>query len=302
LTLSVRKWILSISSALDTRSWRNAMGQAAILILVFITGSRGSTEMIDDKTVEQLQGSWSMVSFEINGESVAEDLVKTGRLEVQGDRYTPSLGSNSATATFKIDTTRTPFAIDFTFNDGPQKGKTCKGIYSLEGDILRICRGLTENEDRPSTFAAPADSMRQLVVWNRAKAGPPAAATEAQKAEYSKFEGTWTYESVEIEGKPVPDPILKARKLILKGNEFTLEDAAQPTHGTYEVEVSKSPKTIDVTFTDGPDAGKVSKGLYELDGDTCRVCIGLAEKPRPAGFTSWPNSGNVLEVLKRQKP
>ena len=66
--------------------------------------------------------------------------------------------------------------------------------------------------------------------------------------------------------------------------------------------MSKSPKTIDVTFTGGPEAGRVSLGIYELEGDVCRVCIGLVDKPRPTAFISTPNNGHILEVLKRLKP
>jgi uncharacterized protein (TIGR03067 family) len=68
------------------------------------------------------------------------------------------------------------------------------------------------------------------------------------------------------------------------------------------VHPSAHPKTIDVTFTEGPEKGKSSYGIYELEGDTYRVCIGLTGKPRPTDFASTPGSGHVLEVLKREKP
>jgi uncharacterized protein (TIGR03067 family) len=254
-----------------------------------------------DKGMEAFQGSWAMISLQINGEKVSEAQVKTGRLVVEGDRYTPTLGTNSSMSTYKLDTTASPSTIDFTFVDGPQKGKTVKGIYAFDGETLRICRGLTEADARPSVFAAPEDSGALVVVWKRAKGGSPAE-SDAAKAEYARFEGTWSYESVEVEGKAVPDDVLKTRKLILKGNQFTLQQQSPPDQGTFKVDVSKSPKTIDVTFTGGPEMGRVSLGIYELEGDVCRVCIGLVDKPRPTTFISTPNSGHVLEVLKRLKP
>lgn len=271
------------------------------LAAVLVLGTCGTAAFAADKGMEAFQGSWTMISLQINGDKVSDDQVKTGRLVVQGDRYTPTLGTNSSTSTYKLDTTASPSTIDFTFVDGPQKGKTVKGIYSFDGETLRICRGLTEGDARPSAFAAPEDSGSLLVVWKRAKGGSPAE-SDAAKAEYVRFEGTWSYESVEVEGKAVPEDVLKTRKLILKGNEFTLQQPSPPDQGTFKVDVSKSPKTIDVTFTGGPEAGRVSLGIYELEGDVCRVCIGLADKPRPTAFISRPNSGHVLEVLERVKP
>jgi uncharacterized protein (TIGR03067 family) len=72
--------------------------------------------------------------------------------------------------------------------------------------------------------------------------------------------------------------------------------------GTFKLDLSKKPKEIDVVFTEGPEKGKTSLGIYELEGDVYKVCIGLTGKKRPTEFISKPGSGHVLEVLKRQKP
>jgi hypothetical protein len=41
--------------------------------------------------------------------------------------------------------------------------------------------------------------------------------------------------------------------------------------------------------------------VYELKGDTLRVCWAPLEKPRPTEFASKPGSGYSLVELKREK-
>jgi len=68
------------------------------------------------------------------------------------------------------------------------------------------------------------------------------------------------------------------------------------------VDVAKKPKQLDITFTDGPDKGKTTLAIYELEDDTYKVCIDVGEKGRPTEFASKKGSGHVLQVLKREKP
>ncbi len=129
-----------------------------------------------------------------------------------------------------------------------------------------------------------------------------ADAKDDVKKEIDKFQGTWKFVSIVAEGKEVPEDGFKDARLIIKGDKFTSTDGKETHKGTFKVDVSKQPKTIDVVFTEGPEKGNTSKGIYELEGDTYKVCIGLTGKTRPTEFASKPDSGHVLEVLKREKP
>src|SRR5262249_48702257 len=92
-------------------------------------------------------------------------------------------------------------------------------------------------------------------------------------------------------------------RMTLKGENFTTITADGKTNGTYKVDPSKSPKTIDITFTGGPLDGQTMLGVYELEGDTYTVCIPVGVgKERAKELASKPGSGLVLEVLKRVKP
>jgi uncharacterized protein (TIGR03067 family) len=124
------------------------------------------------KTLDAIQGHWTMVSFEVNGEAVGEEQIKTGRLVVERDRYMPALGEQRGSFSILLDPAPDPKAIDLTFSDGPQKGKTLKGIYKLEGNRFTVCRALTPDNVRPTEFATGAESGSALVVWTRSQ--PPA--------------------------------------------------------------------------------------------------------------------------------
>lgn len=123
------------------------------------------------------------------------------------------------------------------------------------------------------------------------------------KKELAKFKGTWKFVSIEAEGQKTPEEVFKDTRLVLDGDKFTVTGGNETFAGTFKVDISKKPKKIDVIFTEGPEKGKTSLGIYELEGDTYKVCIGLAgNKDRPTEFASKPDSGHILEVLKRVKP
>jgi len=125
--------------------------------------------------------------------------------------------------------------------------------------------------------------------------------SDATRKEIKDFQGTWKWVSLEMDGKKLPLDAFKDGMLVITGDKFTTSLVEGTSHGTFKVDVSKKPKTIDVTFEDGPDKGKTMPGIYELKGDTYKVCMALAGKDRPTAFATKPESGHVLEVLKRQK-
>ena len=251
--------------------------------------------------LDKLQGSWAMVLFFINGEELPADQVKTGELLVDDSEYHPKLGANVEMATVHLDSSRSPKQIDFTYTTGFQKGKTIRGIYKLEGDTWTICRGITADKDRPTEFAAPTGSGFQLVVWKRANT----AAGEKLKAirsELKRFEATWRFVSIEVDGMPVPEEAFKQDTLTLKGKQFTSTVQGKTTTGAFKIDPTATPKTIDITSTDGSGKSVTQKGIYELDGDNQKICMSAPGKPRPTEFVSKPDSGRIIEVLKREKP
>ena len=93
-----------------------------------------------------------MVLCFVNGEEISADQVKTGELVVEDNEYRPKLGASIAATTIKVDSSKTPQTIDFTYTAGPQKGQTVKGIYKIDRDDLTVCRGLTSRWNVPPSL------------------------------------------------------------------------------------------------------------------------------------------------------
>jgi uncharacterized protein (TIGR03067 family) len=124
----------------------------------------------------------------------------------------------------------------------------------------------------------------------------------ALEKETKKFQGTWTLESSVTGGQEIPRDQLKGFLVIYEGDKHTLKFGDKVFQvGTQKIDPSKSPKTIDVTMTEGPDKGKVMLGIYEIDGDTLKACFDPEGKKRPTEFKSAPGSANFVNVHKRVK-
>jgi len=90
----------------------------------------------------------------------------------------------------------------------------------------------------------------------------------------------------------------------------TLKDGTATSKGggeadresTVKIDPTTTPKSQDDLLTTGPDKGKTRLSIYEVKGDTYRVCIAAPDKPRPTAFESKEGSGHSLYTFKRAKP
>ena len=120
------------------------------------------------KDREGIQGTWSIVTLEADGEQAPAEIVASLKLVFKGDKLTFTPGEPGFTNyTYKLDPAAKPAGFDMTHADGPDKGKTQKGIYSFEGDSLKICFG--EAGRRPREFTAKAGSGQAMFVLKRQK-------------------------------------------------------------------------------------------------------------------------------------
>ena len=133
--------------------------------------------------------------------------------------------------------------------------------------------------------------------------GGPGARTDDQadvEKELKKFQGTWTFESVEVGGKEVPAAEFKGITVTFEGDKYTVKKGDEVIlAGTQKLDPSKSPKTIDVTVAEGLNKGAVMLGIYEISGDTLKVCFDPEGKKRPTEFKSAPGSQTFVNVHKR---
>lgn len=92
---------------------------------------------------------------------------KATRLEFKTGIVTLTVAKEVLQATYRLDPSKKPRAIDLTSTSGETKGRTYLGIYELDGDALKICFSEYE-QDRPREFAAQGKpGIRTLLVLKR---------------------------------------------------------------------------------------------------------------------------------------
>ena len=118
------------------------------------------------KAGKEVQGAWHAVELQTSGRPAPQQVLEKTRLEIKGDRMTwQSGGAAARKSRIRLDPTRSPKQIDITALDGPSKGKTFPGIYSLEKGRLRLCYSHTE--ERPKEFKTEVGQLRELVILER---------------------------------------------------------------------------------------------------------------------------------------
>jgi uncharacterized protein (TIGR03067 family) len=70
--------------------------------------------------------------------------------------------------TSQIDPTSKPKNLDFLIATGPDKGKTCLGIYEIKENCRKLCYA-SPGKDRPTEFSSKPGSGHTLVIFKREK-------------------------------------------------------------------------------------------------------------------------------------
>ena len=106
------------------------------------------------------------------------------------------------------------------------------------------------------------------------------------------FQGSWATDGEGIDSKWTFDG--ENLKASVNGQDYTCKAKADPT--------AKPNPTLDLTINDGPEEskGKISKGIYKLDGEKLTLCVSLPGKDRPKEFAQVDDEA-YLFVLKKQK-
>ncbi|MEX2115219.1 MAG: TIGR03067 domain-containing protein [Pirellulales bacterium] len=128
------------------------------------------------------------------------------------------------------------------------------------------------------------------------------APTDAAVAEGLKpFQGTWTPESMEMDGKFLSPERLAKVRLTIDGANFTFETAEDSHAGLYKIDPSKDPKELDIEITRGDEKGKVYLVIYQFADGKMIQSMRVDNKERAREFTGKAGSGNLYEIWKRVK-
>jgi uncharacterized protein (TIGR03067 family) len=114
--------------------------------------------------------------------------------------------------------------------------------------------------------------------------------------------GTWLTVTAELAGKEFPEELRKSIKLVLAPNTYIATVGKESDEGTCKWDSAKKPKEVDITSVKGRNKGKTFLAIYELNGDTLRVCYDLSGKARPTEFKTTPGTSLYLVTYRREKP
>jgi uncharacterized protein (TIGR03067 family) len=124
--------------------------------------------------------------------------------------------------------------------------------------------------------------------------------------ELKKLEGTWVTVSADLDGDSLNE-LVKGLTFTVKGDAITIAGSKEIlklySKGTFKLYPDTKPKSLDFKVGGGDQAGKVVEAIYEFTkDDELRICANLIGKERPTAFESKEGTGNLLIVVKREKP
>lgn len=125
---------------------------------------------------------------------------------------------------------------------------------------------------------------------------------DAAKKELKALQGKWVVVAAEQDGEPLERVV--GGVMTIKDNNFAIKTkGGTELKGDLILNPAKTPKHIDLAHQDGPLKDKTWQGVYELKGDTLKLCYAEAdsEKERPTEFKTLKKSRLMLFELKREK-
>jgi uncharacterized protein (TIGR03067 family) len=135
-----------------------------------------------------------------------------------------------------------------------------------------------------------------LEIRRRAECIIRSMAERAAKKELERFRGTWARVSENAD--------VARWTLVYEGNKaHAYEGDRLDNKGVLKTDPYKVPKTYEYTPSEGSIKGETVLGIYELDGDTLRICYVCASsnRARPTEFSIGPKGGDDVSVWKRKK-
>src|SRR6185295_5551167 len=113
------------------------------------------------------------------------------------------------------------------------------------------------------------------------------------------LQGEWSVAEVEMEGQTMSGVMMGNARVVVKGNRFSSTGMGEVYEGTFILHGSSKPRQLDMKFDAGPEKGNTNLGIYELAGDTWKLCLATRGEVRPSSFSAPPGSGFVFETLTR---
>jgi len=128
------------------------------------------------------------------------------------------------------------------------------------------------------------------------------AADDLPEDDRDRIQDTWVTVSFEVNGQGAPPEAVKDIRTVFKDKDYVQKKGDEVLEeGTFTLDPDKKPRQIDFKIGKGQDQGKDQFGIYELDGDTLKICVAApGAEVRPADFKTGPESQTALVVMRRE--
>src|SRR5437667_1099253 len=118
------------------------------------------------------------------------------------------------------------------------------------------------------------------------------------KSDLDLLQGDWALMEMVANGEKLSDDALASIKLNIKSNQYSLETKDEPSQGSFKLTERGNPRLMDVTTRGGDELA----AIYEIAGDTFKVCYAVNGAARPTEFKSTEGSDHVMAIYKRKAP
>src|SRR5262245_33734084 len=94
------------------------------------------------------------------------------------------------------------------------------------------------------------------------------AKDDSNKADMEKMQGDWIAIQMTRDGEEVPEDDAQGLFRTVKGEEYSVFRFDRLAgKGTFKIDATKNPKTIDALPSNAKDKSKPMQGIYELEGN-----------------------------------
>jgi uncharacterized protein (TIGR03067 family) len=126
---------------------------------------------------------------------------------------------------------------------------------------------------------------------------PAARPPDQARRDREKLQGTWQAVSGEENDKPLSDDFVKNYKATFRGDKVKLSAIDDSGEGTFTVDPTKDPKTIDIEISDSEKA----VGIYHVEGDTLKLCM-VEDRDGNERPTEFVGTGKQVLIVFRRQP
>jgi uncharacterized protein (TIGR03067 family) len=125
------------------------------------------------------------------------------------------------------------------------------------------------------------------------------SAQERMKREIDALQGTWTVSQARRNGKK--EAALVDATVIVEADHFISKAGeTMQARGIFKLDIGKSPKKIDLTYTDGPEKGQRVRGIYTRTKSTWILLFSAPGENRPDSFEKDSEPGFLSLILKQK--